>query len=67
MTPPRISPSRFARLHNEGVNRVSDELSFEQPEKASVLDRRERKRPTDRQYANAAYFWLARSVRGAWK
>ncbi len=36
MTTPRMSPSRFARLHNEDL-RPSDELSFDMPEKPSVL------------------------------
>lgn len=37
MTLPRMSPSRFARLHNEALRRAEDELSFEQPEKPSAL------------------------------
>ena len=35
--PAKMTAARFARLHNEGVNRLSDELSFEPAEKPGIV------------------------------
>lgn len=36
--PAKMTAARFARLHNEDISRAADELSFDMPEKPSVMD-----------------------------
>ena len=59
---PKISAARFARLHNEAL-RPSDELSFDMPEKPSVMDG-ERPVSEGRRAAYRYYLDISAHIRG---